>query len=163
MKAGQQLQDRPGFGRVTGGFLAGTMVFTAEGAMPVEYLAPGDRVVTRSGLLPLVSVSSRRLASAALIRIRAATQAPTVPSRDLFLCPDQLVLLRDWRAQILFGQTVAAVAAARLVDGEYVVREKRRDAWFFSPAFETEAVIFAEGQEVGLTASRTLSLTAPCR
>lgn len=152
MQADDKLFDQtPPSGRTaTGGFLAGTMVFTAHGMMPVEYLAAGDRIVTRTGLLPLVAMTTRRRARATLVRIKASTQSVMVPARDLLLCPDQMVLIRDWRAQILHGRAVAAVPAGRLVDGEYVVTEKRRDAWFFSPAFEADAVIYTEGQETAL-------------
>ncbi|WP_095589892.1 hypothetical protein [Actibacterium ureilyticum] len=34
----------------TGTLAIGTMVMTLDGALPVEYLTPGDRIVTRAGL-----------------------------------------------------------------------------------------------------------------
>ena len=33
----------------TGSLASGTIVMTMDGALPVEYLAPGDRIVTRNG------------------------------------------------------------------------------------------------------------------
>jgi len=153
MQTEDQLFDQPSLvmRAPSGGFLAGTMVFTADGLMPIEYLAPGDRIVTRSGLLPLVSMVTKRIARATLVRIRAATQTTAIPARDLLLCPEQLVLVRDWRAKVLFGRTVAAVPASRLIDGDYVVTEQRRDAWLFVPGFEADAIIYAEGQETAQT------------
>lgn len=38
------------------GFAKGTAILTAEGALPVEYLEPGDRIVTRSGMQPLKNI-----------------------------------------------------------------------------------------------------------
>ncbi|HHS94811.1 MAG TPA: hypothetical protein ENK63_05690, partial [Rhodobacterales bacterium] len=36
------------------GFGAGTPILTTEGALPVEYLSPGDRIITRDrGAVPL--------------------------------------------------------------------------------------------------------------
>lgn len=151
MKAEQQLHDRPDDRSATGGVLAGTIVLTAKGLMPVEYLTTGDRVVTGRGLLPLVKVKALRMPIAPLVRIRSTTQGGLLPARDLLLCPDQLVVIRDWRARVLFGHTLAAVPATRLIDGEYVVREQRRDAWLFSPVFATDEIIYAEGQEIAAT------------
>ena len=37
--------------------LAGTMVRTLDGLIPVEFLTPGDRIVTRAGARRLTSVS----------------------------------------------------------------------------------------------------------
>ena len=39
--------------------LAGTPVLTLEGEMPVEYLAPGDRILTRVGARRLVQVERK--------------------------------------------------------------------------------------------------------
>ncbi|WP_175474775.1 hypothetical protein [Celeribacter indicus] len=42
----------------TGGLPVGTEVMTAEGCLPVEYLEPGDRVVTRGGLRVLRDIDT---------------------------------------------------------------------------------------------------------
>ena len=41
----------------TMGMLAGTLVRTLEGILPVDYLTPGDRIVTRAGARRLTSMS----------------------------------------------------------------------------------------------------------
>jgi|GEM_PF-3373944 hypothetical protein len=40
------------------GLLLGTEVITADGILPVEYLEPGDRVVTRSGMRTLLGIDT---------------------------------------------------------------------------------------------------------
>lgn len=40
------------------GFAAGTIILTAEGALPVEYLEPGDRVITRAGMRVLKGIDT---------------------------------------------------------------------------------------------------------
>ncbi|WP_417247718.1 Hint domain-containing protein [Celeribacter sp.] len=40
------------------GIAAGTLIVTADGVLPVEYLEPGDRVVTRSGMRALLDVDT---------------------------------------------------------------------------------------------------------
>jgi len=36
----------------------GVIVFTADGALPVEFLSPGDRIVTRSGMRVLRGIDT---------------------------------------------------------------------------------------------------------
>ncbi len=38
----------------------GTIIYTLDGALPVEYLSPGDRIVTRAGARKLRNVQSNR-------------------------------------------------------------------------------------------------------
>ena len=53
---------------VLGGMVAGTRIRTLEGLLPVEYLEPGDRIVTRSGarrlLLPMQRLQQRQSCAA---------------------------------------------------------------------------------------------------
>ena len=63
------------------GIVAGSIIFTAEGEIPVEYLSPGDKVVTRdSGMVTLLVTSVHRISAQAV-----ATKAGSVgahPSRS---------------------------------------------------------------------------------
>ncbi|WP_374369719.1 Hint domain-containing protein [Tabrizicola sp.] len=134
------------------GMLAGTMVRTLEGVLPVEYLTPGDRIVTRAGMRRLASVSvvSRKMVD--LVRIRASTVGHDRPDQDLLLSPGQPVVIRDWRAQALYGVTAAAIPAARLADGEFVCLETHRQVRLFTLRFDDEEVIYAEGLELACPA-----------
>ncbi len=98
----------------------GTTVLTMDGDMPVEFLSPGDRIITRdSGMARLSHISfSRRPVNA--IAIQAGSLGDTRPETDMILPIDQLVLIRDWRAQALFGTPQATVQAGDLTDGEFI-------------------------------------------
>jgi len=134
------------------GMLAGTRIRTLEGTLPVEYLEPGDRIVTRSGARRLVGVSVIVLAYADLIRVRASTLGHDRPDQDLLVLPAQPIVIRDWRAQALFGAAVAAIPAARLVDGEFIQRETLPEARLFILQFDDEEVVYAEGLEIACPA-----------
>ena len=134
------------------GMLAGTMVRTLEGVLPVEYLTPGDRIVTRSGMRRLASVSVVARKMVDLVRIRASTVGHDRPDQDLLLSPSQPVVIRDWRAQALYGVTAAAIPAARLADGEFVCLETHRNVRLFTLRFDDEEVIYAEGLELACPA-----------
>jgi hypothetical protein len=134
------------------GMMAGTNVRTLDGVLPVEYLTPGDRIVTRNGARRLSSISVQSRKTIDLVRIRASTLGHDRPEQDLLLSPGQPVVIRDWRAQAIFGTPTAAVPAARLADGEFVCLETHRNAQLFTLRFDEDEVIYAEGLELACPA-----------
>mgnify|MGYP001764857374 CR=1 FL=1 len=134
------------------GMLSGTMVRTLDGVLPVEHLMPGDRIVTRAGARRLASVSVVARKQIDLVRIRASTIGHDRPDQDLLLSPGQAVIIRDWRATVLFGQPVAAIPADRLADGEFVCLETHRNVRLFTLRFDDDEVIYAEGLELACPA-----------
>lgn len=134
------------------GMVAGTMVRTMDGVLPVDYLTPGDRIVTRAGARRLTSVSVVHRKQVALVRVRASTMGHDRPDQDILLAPGQPVLIRDWRAQALYGVPVAAIPASRLVDGEFVSLEVRHNVRLYILRFDEDEVIYAEGLELACPA-----------
>lgn len=132
--------------------LAGTMVRTLDGVLPVDYLTPGDRIVTRSGARRLASVSVVLRKQVHLVRIRASSMGHDRPDQDLLLSPGQAIVIRDWRAKALYGVTAAAIPASRLADGEFICLETHRNARLFTLRFDDEEVIYAEGLELACPA-----------
>ncbi|WP_149589102.1 Hint domain-containing protein [Tabrizicola flagellatus] len=132
--------------------LAGTLVRTLDGLIPVEFLTPGDRIVTRAGARRLASVSVVARKQVTLVRIKASTMGHDRPDQELLLSPGQPVLIRDWRAQALYGLPVAAIPAARLADGEFVCIETHRNVRLFTLRFDEDEVIYAEGLELACPA-----------
>lgn len=101
----------------------GTGVLTAEGELPVEFLEPGDRIVTFDhGLARLERIEVRMVPAEAALRIRPSVLDPNGDGRDFILSARQQLLLRDWRARILFNRPIALVAAEQLIDGAHVAR-----------------------------------------
>ena len=86
----------------TRGVSSGTIVATLEGYLPVEFLSVGDRIVTRNGMRVLRQISVQRYSGPA-VRITASALGHDRPEQDLTLPSDTLILVRDWRAQTLFG------------------------------------------------------------
>jgi hypothetical protein len=138
------------------GMLVGTMVRTLDGVLPVEFLERGDRIVTRSGARRIASVAVLARRHVQLIRIRASTMGHDRPDRDLLLTPGQPVVIRDWRAKALYGTPAAAIPAARLADGEFVLPETLAKAYLFTLRFDEEEVIYAEGLELACPARAPL-------
>jgi len=102
------------------GFLSGTILLTQDGEMPVEFISQGDKVVTRdAGFATVVGVTRVRVTTHA-ISFAAGSLGDTRPDQDLVLPAGQPVLIRDWRAQAMFGTPQALVRADALLDGEFI-------------------------------------------
>lgn len=132
--------------------LLGTKVLTMEGEFPVEYLIPGDRIVTRSGSRKLVAVKPHLVAKLAMIRIVEGVLGYESPESDLCVTPAQPILIRDWRARALYGSDAAMIPAGDLVDGEFIRREVMFQARVFTLHFEEEVVIYAGSLELSCPA-----------
>lgn len=130
------------------GLALGAQVATLEGMLPVEYLSPGDRIVTRAGARVLRGLSTLPLVTQ-LVCIAPGALGHDRPTGALMLGAGTQVLVRDWRAQAMFGTAQALVAVARLVDGHFVTRVADVRTRLFTLHFDAPEVIYAEGVEVG--------------
>jgi Hint domain len=133
------------------GIAGGTRIRTLDGVLPVEFLQPGDRIVTRSGAKRLVAVSVRQSRCLEVVRITASTLGHDRPGADLLIGPGQPVVVRDWRARALYGAEVAAVPSARLADGEFI-RHETHALHLYTLRFAEDEVIWAEGVELACPA-----------
>lgn len=132
--------------------IAGTPVLTLDGELPVEFLQPGDRVITRAGARRVKEVAVTVVHNARVVRISHGTLGVDCPTEDVTVSAGQEIMVRDWRAKAMFGQPAAMIAAARLADGEYIRAETLAEARFFSLSFEEDAVIYAGGLELACPA-----------
>jgi hypothetical protein len=130
------------------GLLRGTPVLTMQGAIPVEELAVGDRVVTRAGTLRLRAVEAHAVARARMVRIVDSALGKDRPEADIVIAEGQAVLVRDWRARALADADRAMIPAGRMIDGEYIRAETQRDAVFYALHFDVTAVVYACGLEL---------------
>lgn len=127
---------------------AGMVVLTLDGAIPVEFLNVGDRVITRdSGVATLSQVSSTRRRTDA-VGIRRGTLGVSRPDRDAVVPARQELLVRDWRAGVLFGASQALVPAARLIDGEFIRSVGTVELDLFELRFDRPHILYADGMEL---------------
>ena len=134
------------------GLACGTKVMTLEGEMPVEFLLPGDRVLTRSGARVLRDVTVTVLQDVEVVLISAETLGVDRPVDDMIVLPRQMVMVRDWRAPALCGGKAGMVAAERLTDGEYIRAARLPDLRLFTLGFDAAEVVYAGGLELGCPA-----------
>lgn len=135
----------------------GTPVLTLDGEMPVEFLSPGDRIITRTGVCRLVAVEVRVVQNARVIRIGQGMLGHERPEIDMIVSPDQPILIRDWRAQAMYGAALAMIPAARLADGEYIRDEVLDEVRLYSLHLADDAVIYANGLELACAKSTIIA------
>ena len=127
----------------------GTELLTLAGALPVEALYPGDRVITRDAGAQVLRRISRHDVPADMRFVFIRKDAlGGKPVGDLLLPADQRILLRDWRAQALFGTPAARVPLSRLVDGEVICWSDTRPEALLTLQFDRAHVLYADGLEV---------------
>ncbi len=134
------------------GFAAGTAVMTLDGALPVEFLTPGDRVLTRNGARVLRRIDVSVATDTIAIRIGAETLGIDTPADDLLVAPCQPVVVRDWRARAMCGAASGVVAADALCDGEFIREERVAELRLFTLCFDAAEVIYAGGLELACPA-----------
>lgn len=102
------------------GLALGTTILTTDGALPVEFLTPGDKVVTYDrGAMALSKITMRPVPMSELVRIRPSVLQEQGFGRDVLVSARQKVLVKGWRARAMFGKPAALIEARKLVDGDY--------------------------------------------
>lgn len=130
-----------------GGLPVGTEVLTADGALPVEFVEPGDRLIMRAGTGIVRDVTARRYSGPA-IRLRAGALDLDRRGRDLVLPAATPILLRDWRAWAMFGVPEVVVPIRRVADGAFIAPDKVLSMRLFELRFEMAEAVHAEGLEI---------------
>ncbi len=129
-------------------FVAGTLIDTPGGRVPVEALMPGDMVMTKDdGPQPLRWIGRRDVkAHGAFAPIRIA--ADTFGRHDVVLVsPLHRVLIRDSLAEILFGEAEVLVAARDLVNDRSVRRIDGGSVSYVHLLFDRHQVVYSGGLE----------------
>lgn len=126
-------------------FVAGTLIRTARGNVPVETLVVGDLAVTASGSLRPVRWLGQRTqhctADSAPVRVRAGAFGAGLPERDLYLSPGHPVLVgadADHAGGVL-------VPVMCLVNGLSIVRTAPGCVTYWHVELDAHDLLMAEG------------------
>jgi hypothetical protein len=166
-KGAQSLRDRAGFDMtdmtpLTAGLCVddmgagtpiaiapGTTVLTLAGALPIEHLYPGDKLITRHGARALQAIDRVTLPAGMAIVELTKNALGGRPDQDLWLPAAQRVLIRDWRAKALYGQAQACVPVGQLADGEFIrLGALTQEVTGFALRFGRPEVFYANGLEL---------------
>ena len=154
-------------------FVAGTLIATCSGEIPVELLRPGQLVQTfDDGLQPVRWVGVQRIDAERLcatpklapILIRAGALGDDQPTRDLRVSPNHRMLLRSKIAHRMFGRSEVLVAAKFLTAIPGVeVDESARSVTYVHFLLNDHQIVFAEGcpSETLFTGPQALATLQP--
>lgn len=135
------------------GLCADTIVLTMDGELPARDIAPGDRIITRdAGMAVLVGVRRKRVTCDA-VQIKAGSLGHKRPPEDVILPCGTELLIRDWRANAIFGTPQALISAQDLQDGEFVKVVTAQELDVIEFIFDKPHVIYAGGLEIGCQTS----------
>ncbi|MGB7318612.1 MAG: Hint domain-containing protein [Planktotalea sp.] len=129
-------------------FVAGTLIETKEGKMPVEVLEAGDLILTRDhGYQPLRWIGQREVeASGKMAPVEIAANTFGTHSK-LRVSPLHRILLQDEMAELLFGESEVLVAAKELVNDKTVcIREGGRVSYVHL-LFDQHEIVISNGLE----------------
>ncbi|PYF08214.1 Hint domain-containing protein [Rhodobacter viridis] len=129
----------------------GTMIATSEGPVPIDWLRPGDRVLTRdNGYQPLLWVGQHTMPRRAPsdtrpLLLAAACFGEALPERDVLLSPGTGVLLAGHELELWFGESeMFAKACHALPKAEAEAGPQK----LYSMLLATPEVVLAEGMWV---------------
>ena len=127
-------------------FVAGTMIRTDRGDVPVECLKVGQLVMTRDeGLQPIRWIGQRTLpAEGKMAPIRVAKNT-FGEHAALQVSPLHRLLIRNTQAEILFGDSEVLIAARDLVDDHRVRQLSGGFVHYVHLLFDRHQIIWSEG------------------
>jgi hypothetical protein len=152
------------FRNLTAGLAPDALVMTADGAIPAAYLEVGERIVTRRGMRRVQAMIRSpwpRKTRAILVRHDALGGKP---ERACILPHRQRVLVRDWRAQAIWGRDAATPELADLVDGAFIRWSDTRPAELIQVFLGQPELLYVDGLQLAsadpITTRLSLSASA---
>lgn len=142
------------------GIVAGSIILTADGAIPVEFLCPGDRIVTRNTGMVRVAAIESCACRGGFVRIQQGTLADIRPDRDTTLAADQQLLLRGKLASRLTGQPTALLRAGDLPAGPGILPLPEITLTLVQLIFHSPQIVYADGLELLCLEAGQASLAA---
>ncbi len=127
----------------------GTTIATDDGPQPVDWLRPGDRVLTRdNGYQPLLWLAQMTLPrdcpeAARPLTIAPATFGAELPAAPLTLTRGQRIVLAGPELDLWFGDSEVSARTDELLAASARVADGQRH--FYSLLFRAPEVILAEG------------------
>lgn len=135
-------------------YVAGSLIKTPNGAVPVERLQIGDLVISADhGAVPIKSVHTRTFNAKALavhqnahpIRISQGALGNGCPTRDILVSPQHRVLLRSRIVERMYDTAEVLAPAVQLTQMPGIEKVVSESVTYVHLVFSDHQVIFAEG------------------
>ncbi len=139
---------------VTPCFTPGTMIATIRGAVAVEELQVGDKVLTRdNGLQPIRWIGAKTLNGRALtdnvhlrpVMIRKGALGGELPTRDMMLSPNHRVLVASDQTALYFEEREVLCSAKHLINNRGIETVRAKSATYVHFMFDRHEVVLSDG------------------
>lgn len=138
-------------------FTPGTRILTPSGALNIETLQPGDRILTKdNGPQEILWAGYRRMSGARLyamphlrpIRLKAGALGVDRPDADLLVSPQHRMLLRGPASRALFNTPEVLVKAEDLLNDKSIcVDHTLREVTYIHILLANHNIVWANGLE----------------
>lgn len=126
-------------------FVKGTLIDTDTGPRRIETLRPGDQIQTLDNgmqtLRKLCTATARAVGNFAPVRFEPGALGNTLA---LKVSQQHRVLIRGWRAELLFGEHEVLIAAKYLVNGRDVRLIEGGSVTYMHLLFDRHEIVFSE-------------------
>ena len=137
------------------GLVAGTLILTGDGALPIEFLSPGDRIISRAhGMVHLTGIEAAT-ETLHMVRVYPGALGTNTPEHLTMMPSAQRVLLRDTRVKQFSPAAQTVVPVGCLVDDATITDMGRRETRVFRLSFERPEVVYADGIEIAVSGPAT--------
>ena len=128
-------------------FVSGTMVATHAGLRKIEDLQVGDPVMTQDNGIQKIGWIGKTTVSARdnFAPVHFAKSVFPGATDDLIVSPQHRILIKGYRAELLFGQSKVLMPAIHMIDGKDVTRLHQESVTCIHIMFEQHEIIFANG------------------
>ncbi|MEM9061765.1 MAG: Hint domain-containing protein [Pseudomonadota bacterium] len=127
-------------------FTRGTMIMTPNGEVAIEDLSEGDLVMTRDrGAQQVRWIGSQTVAAEGKLAPVMIREGALGNDRDLLVSPLHRMLIEDWRAELMFGETEVLAAAKHLINGDTIHVQEGGDVEYFHMLFDSHEIVTANG------------------
>ena len=129
-------------------FVAGTLIRTDRGEVPVDRLRIGDLVLTGDdGMQPIRWIGRRTLPAEGPMAPVCVRRGTFGDHGTLVVSPLHRILVRNIHAELLFGSNEVLIAARDLIDGRNVSRVEGGQVQYVHLLFDRHQVVWSEGLE----------------
>ena len=127
-------------------FTPGTLIATPDGDVAVDALTVGDLVLTLdNGPQPIRWIGRRQVPGSGRMAPVRFSAGALGNHRPLLVSPQHRMLVRGWKAELLFGESEVLVAAQHLVDGDRVARAPCPTVDYIHLAFDRHEILNSDG------------------
>ncbi|MDG1068163.1 MAG: Hint domain-containing protein, partial [Sulfitobacter sp.] len=128
-------------------FVPGTLIATPTGLRNIEDLRVGDPVLTQDNGIQNIGWIGKTTVPGKdrFAPVNFAKSMWPGAMDDLTVSPQHRMLIKGYRAELLFGQSEVLVPAIHLLDGKDVTRIEQDEVTYVHIMFEQHEIIFANG------------------